>query len=248
MSFTRPFLALFQGIRLCLFNASVRRHAKWPWLVGVFSYLGTLYGAYRLHGPLVHHFVAEPTGWWRTIVFALAWILAAALLFVASFIVSICLVMVFTSAFQAAIAQAALRAHAGDIELPESSMLAETTRTILVESVKLLWLVPLVILVFFVGLIPPLAPLALVLGAWLLAYQFVDIVLDLFHLSARERLRFGRTYSRSLIFFGLALTLCWAVPFLGVFLAPAATAGAAWLLAEPPYAVTIRELRSTKKQ
>ncbi len=248
MTALRPFFALLHGIKLCVFNPAVRRHAKWPWLVGVVSYCGTLYAAYRLHSVLLHHFVSDPSGIWSWIVWSAAWLLAAALLFVASFIVSLVLVMVFTSAFQAAIAQAAFREHTAEVEIPELSLMAETTRTIIVEGAKLLWLLPLLVLVFFVGLIPLLAPFALLLGAWLLAYQFVDVVLDLFHLSARERFRFGREYSRSLIFFGLALTVCWAVPLLGVFLAPAATAGAAWLLSEQPYLSSIQSLRSTKKQ
>ena len=242
MNFLRPFTALLHGIRLCLFNPSVRKHAKWPVLVGTFTYPAALYGAYQSHATVLGWLVSSPEGVWKTVLYWLAWLLTAALLFVGSFIVTVCLVMVFTSVFQSAIAQAVIKEHNPDAHFPDNSLIGEAARTILVESTKLIWLLPLIVLVFFVGFIPLFAPVALILGAWLLAYQFVDVVLDLFHVSARKRFRFGRIYFRSLVMFGLALTLCWAIPFLGIFLAPAATAGAAWLLSEEPYLESIKEL------
>lgn len=106
----------------------------------------------------------------------------------------------------------------------------EAGRTITVESLKLLWLIPLFIILFILGLVPLLTPFAVLLASWLLAFQFVDITLDIFRLKSSERLRFCIKYALPITLYGLSLTVLWAIPFVGWVLPPAACAGAAWLL------------------
>lgn len=234
-----PFTALFHGLRLCLFRSDVRRLSLWPWLIGAVSYCGTLYAAYRLHGWVVSLLVSDPTGVWSWIVYVVAWIAATLLLLGGSFVLSIVLVAVLAGAFQSAVAAAVLRQAALPPPEDASSMLGETSRTIAVELRKMLFILPLMCVALIIGFIPIFVPLAFALTACLLAYQFVDVVLDLFRLPVRERLRFARANALTLFAYGATLTVFWAIPFLGLLLAPAAVAGAAWLLAQEPYRRTL---------
>lgn len=233
MSILNSLLAIIQGFKLCFTRKEIRRLAFWPWLVGFVCYGSAVVGAFYTHGPILAWVVGTPEGFWMTIVYYLAWVLVAMLLLVASMLVTIVFVMIFTSVFQNAIATRVLR-DAG-IAVPEettgvSGVAKETARTLVVESAKLLWLLPLGALVFLVGFIPILAPVALFAAAWLLAYQFVDVVLDVLKVGAWKRLLFAVRHGLTMVLFGLTLSLCWAVPFLGFLLPPIAVAGAAWLL------------------
>lgn len=242
MTFFRPFFALLQGLKLCFFTPEVRKLALWPWCIGCVSYFLSLYAVYAAHPTVMAWFVSSPSGILAYAKYILIWIGVSALMLLLAIILSICFVMICTSAFQSSIAQAALLAHDVRVGLPEMSILNEASRTILVETKKLFWLLPLMIFVFIASFIPFLAPFAILLGAWLLAFQFVDVVLDLFRLSASQRLAFARANYLSLVCFGLVLGALWTVPFLGIFLAPAATAGAAWFLSEPEFMSKIQLL------
>ena len=242
MAFFRPFFALLQGLKLCFFSPEIRKLALWPWCIGCVSYFLSLYTVYSAHPTVMSWFVSTPSGILAYVKYVLVWIGVSAVMLLLAVILCICFVIVCTSAFQSSIAQAALRAHDVAIQLPEIGILDEASRTILVETKKLFWLLPLMIFVFIASFIPFLAPFAIIFGAWLLAFQFVDIVLDLFRLSARQRLSFAKANFASLVCFGLVLGALWAVPFLGIFLAPAATAGAAWFLSEPEFMSKIQLL------
>ena len=227
--------AIIKGLGLCLGDKKVRRLAMIPWGFGAVCYIGSVYAAYRTHPILLKWAVGEPSGFWMWLLYGLAWLLFGVLLLVATLLISMTLVIVFTSVFQTDITIAVLQSLGRSMpEMPGGvrGALSESSRAVAVEAAKLLWLVPLMGLLLIVGLIPLLTPFALALGAWLLAYQFVDIVLDVYRLTARGRFRFAKENTLLLIFFGGSLSAFWAVPLLGILLPPAAVAGAAWLLSE----------------
>ncbi|MCB0323084.1 MAG: EI24 domain-containing protein [Bdellovibrionales bacterium] len=233
--YVRALLALLKGLEFCLTHPAIRKLSLWPWCVGVVSYLGAVYAAYRSHPVLVSYLVAPPEGVWSWIVYSGAWLLVALVLVVLTMIGSTLLVLLCTAVFQTAIATHVLHTlgqSTPDEQTGMKGVVAETLRSISVESAKLLWLLPLMLLVLVTGFFPLVAPLSLLLAAWLLAYQFVDIVLDIYRLPARARLRFARHHAPLLICFGVTLSLAWAIPLLGILLPPAAVAGAAWLLSE----------------
>ena len=87
------------------------------------------------------------------------------------------------------------------------------------------------IFVFIIGFIPFLTPFAICLGAWLLAYQFVDVVLDVMKQGVRHRLKFSLKHWILLLQFGLIVTLLCLVPFVAILIPPVAVAGASTLLA-----------------
>lgn len=231
----RAFFAILKGLDLCLRKPSVRRLAVVPWILGAFCYIASVIGAYHAHPLLLEWAVGDPEGFWRHILYWFAYLSFAVLLLLVTLILTMTLVMLCTSVFQTAIVQRVLEELREPFPEEQAGMrglVKETGRTIVVEAAKLLWLLPLMLIVLIIGFIPLLTPFALLLGAWLLAYQFIDIVLDVYRVPARARFRFARQHSFLLVSFGLSLSICWAVPFLGILLPPAAVAGASWLLAQ----------------
>lgn len=220
--------ALFKGLSICMRDATIRKLAVTPWLIGAFCYLASLVAAYYAHQPLLQKLVAEPTSWWEHIVYAGAWSIVSFGLLICTLIISIALTLVLAGPFHSLIAEKVLLAQSKliDPKSLESSIVSEATRTVLTETAKLLWMTPIFIFVLLIGLVPILTPIALLLGAWLLAFQFIDIPLDVLKRPARKRIGFCLSHFVTCVIFGLTLTMFWAIPFLGIFLSPAATVGA----------------------
>lgn len=221
-------LALPTGFKLCLTNPKVRKLAIRPWIAGVFSYFASLGIAYYLHPIVLATLLAPPSSWWTKIVYYVTWLIVAVMLFLASSLLSILFVLITTAIFQTEIALAVLSDKYQ--VLGDGSIIGETKRTLFVESTKLLWLVPLFIIIFLLGLIPPLTPFSIAANCWLIAYQFVDVVLDLFKKGSFERLKFARKNWLFLIVIGASMSILWAIPFVGILIPPAAIAGTAWAL------------------
>jgi CysZ protein len=242
--YIRAFFAIARGLQFCLTVPAVRRLAIVPWAVGTLCYVASVYGAYRLHPVLLDWAVGDLDGIWQYFLYGLGYLFFAMILLVSTLLITVTIVIVFTGVFQTGIVLQVLRLL--EQPIPEElngvrGLVKETSRTVVVETTKLFWLLPLMLIVLVVGLIPLFTPFALVLGAWLLAYQFVDIVLDTYRLSSRERFRFGRENALLLVAFGFSLSLVWAIPLLGILLPPAAVAAATWLLAESELLDTLGE-------
>lgn len=233
MKYLNAVFAIFTGLQLCLSNPKIRSLAIWPWLVGAVCYVLSMVGAWYLHPELVEKLVSTPSGFFTWIWYSIVWVGAALAVLGGAVIVSVVFVMIFTSVFQSAIAAEVLRQNGHVLPAEEggiSGNFNEIVRTIMVETTKLIWIVPLLILVFAIGFIPFLLPFAMIVGAWLLAYQFTDVVLDLYKIPTFDRLKFALRHKLLLTSFGLGLAALWAIPFVGLVLPPAAAAGAAWLL------------------
>lgn len=224
-------IAPFVGIALCFKNKELRRLATWPWLIGTLSYIATVTTAYYAFPYIYEYLDIDSTGRFTSLANWGIWLLTSFTLLLLTLVVSLILVLLLSGFFQTSIAIKVLELKGVEVP-PEASIASEATRTVFNEALKLLWVVPLALLIFIFGLIPFLTPIALTLGAWILSYQFVDIVLDSLKLSATKRFRFSIKHSLKLILFGFILAFCWAVPFLGIILMPCATAATAWLLAE----------------
>ncbi len=222
--------SLFSAFGLCLFDTRYRSLAIKPWLIGLAVYFGALTGAYYAHGPLLRWAVADPTGYWSWIIYLLVWVAVTFGLLVSSMIVSVAVIMVFSSLFQTGLVKVTLT----DLGVPfppdppgVHGTIKEAARTIYVESAKLLWIAPLGLLAFVTGLLPILLPLTVLLISWLLAYQFTDVVLDVLKVPPFRRLRLAMKNPGTMIWFGLGLAALWAIPFLGFLLPPVAAVAAA---------------------
>ena len=225
---SKALLALPRGFNICLTNPKVRRLAIRPWLVGIFAYLLFLASAYYSHPIILDLILGEPSSYFKKFLYYLLWVVVALLLLVVSSILSMVFVLITTAIFQTEIALAVLREKYNDLGTGE--LISETKRTIWVECTKLLWIVPFIIFFFIIGLIPPLTPFALAANFWLIAYQFVDVVLDLFKLGTRKRFSFAKENWLFLITIGGCISLLWAIPFVGILIPPIAIAGTAWAL------------------
>lgn len=114
--------------------------------------------------------------------------------------------------------------------------LLSVPRGILRELYKLLYYLPLAVLVLILSFIPGpnvFAPLLwLLLGAWMMSLQFVDYPMDNHQLGFAEvRRAVGRQRLSSLGFGGL-VALCAGIPVVNFFVVPAAVVGATLLWCE----------------
>lgn len=225
--------AIFHGFSLCFFNQNIRRLAVWPWLIGAFSAVFCFWGAFRLHPFLVAKVITTPEGWWEQFLYVLIYLGIGLILVCGVAISSLLLVTVFAGFFQSLIAHAVFRDSPFAIPVEGSGVsntAREIGRTVSVEIVKLLWILPLMVVLFFIGIIPIFAPIAFILTAWLLAYQFIDVALDLHKLRVGTRLRFALKHWIPFSLFGMCFLALFFIPIVNLLIPPIAVASATWLL------------------
>lgn len=111
--------------------------------------------------------------------------------------------------------------------------LASIPRSVLRELLKLLYYVPMALLVLLLSFIPGVGAVAwLLLGAWMMSIQFVDYPMDNHQLSFAEVKRAVRSRRLSSLGFGGLVALCTAIPLVNFFVVPAAVVGATLLWCE----------------
>lgn len=228
----RALVGFLEGARLCFRDPAIRRLAIRPWLFGALGYLAALFGAIHLHPTVVQSVASEPTGFWSSVLYWAAWALAGVMLLVAAAVVALLFTLLLGGLFQTAIAEEILRRKGFDIAEVRgiSGISGEVLRTILTEAVKLMWVVPVMIMLFVLGLIPLLTIPAAVAGGWLLGYTSFDVPLDALRTSALQRLGFSLRNPFLITTYGLLFMAVSIIPFLGILLAPVAVAGAATIL------------------
>jgi CysZ protein len=111
--------------------------------------------------------------------------------------------------------------------------LASIPRSVLRELVKLLYYIPMALLVLLLSFIPGVGAVAwLLLGAWMMSIQFVDYPMDNHQLSFTEVKRAVRSRRLSSLGFGGLVALCTAIPLVNFIVVPAAVVGATLLWCE----------------
>jgi CysZ protein len=230
MGILKPILAPFKGLQLCLFDAELRNYALRPWGIGVLIYITLFTIAFYFYSNITALVAYSFGGGLGTVSDFLAWIGALLLVLVATVFFTFIGVLILCAYSHNQIAQVLLIRK--KIMLKEITVIQEIGRTSLTETVKLIWLIPLYIFAFLLGLIPIFTPFAFILGSILLAYQFFDYPLDNLHFSAFKRLGFLFKHIVGAVLFGGTLILLGLIPFLGFFLPPIAVAGASWLILE----------------
>lgn len=229
-----PF-ALLHGFKLCLLNSAVRKLALWPWLISALVYLLVATAAWFSHEPLVNWIVPNPDGIIKWGLYYLAWAGTALFLVISTLITSLILAIVLTGVFQESIAHEVLKQNG--VNLPEEpqnlrGFAFEMARSIKTESAKLLWLIPLGVMVLIMGFAPFLAPFAFIVAAWILGFESSDVVWEVLKKPARQRFSFARANWISVTLYGLSLSVIGFVPFMGILIPPIAVAGASWMLSE----------------
>jgi len=229
MGLLAPIIAPFKGFYLCLTDSELRGYALRPWGIGAIIYIIFAYGSFQFYPYLASVFGAKPASWTGIVDALVSFGTAIGMIFVVT-ILTIGAVLVLGAYYHTKISRSILsRSRA----LPdEKSVLGEIGRTGVTEFLKLVWLVPLLLITFILGLIPVLTPFAFVLGSLLLSYQFFDYPLDTLHVGAFGRLEFLLGHGLSAILFGATLLVICSIPFAALFIPPVAVAGASWLFTE----------------
>lgn len=114
--------------------------------------------------------------------------------------------------------------------------LLEVPRAILREIAKLLYYVPMALLVLILSFIPGVNAVApalwFLLGAWMMSIQFVDYPVDNHRGSFADVKEAVRTRRLSSMGFGGFVALCTGIPVVNFFVVPAAVVGATLLWVE----------------
>ncbi len=243
-------LALSVGIGQCMNDAELRSKAFAQWKIGVAVYVsfflttwafgfhtwltgmvtsathGLLYflaSIVRLDGVLDWFGSHLPNLAWYVWEW-FAWLLATALIFITGSAVGMGATIVASGPYQSAIATTILRRER--IILPTGEgMVIDTARSLGNEAAKQVVLLPATVICMMLSFIG-LFPITLPLSAWLLGFSFVDVPLDVLGKKAGERLQFARDHKFPVAVYGGLLLFFWSIPFLGLLIAPAATAGA----------------------
>lgn len=109
-------------------------------------------------------------------------------------------------------------------------------RGILRELLKLLYYVPMALVVLVLSLLPGINALApalwFLLGAWMMSIQFVDYPMDNHRLSFADVKAAVRSRRLSSMSFGGMVALCAGIPVVNFFVVPAAVVGATLLWCE----------------
>lgn len=114
--------------------------------------------------------------------------------------------------------------------------LLEVPRAILREIAKLLYYVPMALLVLILSFVPGVNAVApalwFLLGAWMMSIQFVDYPVDNHRGSFADVKEAVRTRRLSSMGFGGLVALCTGIPVVNFFVVPAAVVGATLLWVE----------------
>lgn len=111
--------------------------------------------------------------------------------------------------------------------------LASVPRSVVRELLKLLYYIPMALLVLLLSFIPGVGAVAwLLLGAWMMSIQFVDYPMDNHQMSFAEVKKACRSRRLSSLGFGGVVALCTGIPLVNFFVVPAAVVGATLLWCE----------------
>lgn len=225
--------ALPQGIWLSLSNKNLRGMTFWwPVLIAGVVYLFAGGLAYYFYAPLVEALAPAGSGFWLSLWDWLLRVLIACGLMVVVLILGVSSVMIFAELSLDSIVVNVFALEGVALPKPTEGLLGEIRKAAAREGWKLLFLIPAYIGLFFLGLIPLIAPLALLGGAWLLAYQYLDVPFQARGLASHETWDHCKRSPLSTLIFGLWL-LCFGLLFpLSLLLPPVATVSATWLVAQ----------------
>lgn len=230
MTSINSLMAIFNGMRLCFSNKRLRGFCSTPWLFGFSTYIIVIIVAVYAYPTLVSSIHFTQGGVWGIVLSVLAKISVSLVIAFGGMLIASIVVMFASSYYQYQIATVILTDYR--INLPkELKFLAEFKKSTIREISRLIGILPILVICFFLSFIPILGLLSIFIGAWLVAFPFFDIALETSGASASNSLSFCLKNFKVVLVFGLTLLPFWIIPFVPVLLTPFATAGASWLIA-----------------
>lgn len=219
-------IALPQGAHAVFTIPSVRTKALIPFLLALF-FTFVFGGSVAYYFGMLVDALGFNTASLGVVVGSVSqFFLGLALVFIVP-ILSLLIVVVITAYYQVEIARDVLRHGGVEIAVTDRSIVAEIVSTSIHELRKLLVVFPIVVFAFLLNFIPILAPVAALLGGWIIGFQFMDIALEARGATGGERMSLTRSAWLSTAVFGMTIALLAVFPFGLILLSPIATAAAA---------------------
>lgn len=225
---------LTRGARL-LKHPSLRPFVIIPLVINIVIFGSLLTLGFSYISDLMDTMLANIPGWLSFI----KWILWPLIVITVSLIsgyLFTTVALIIASPFNALLAEKAEELITGQ---PVDSLegfgaaLASIPRSVVRELLKLLYYIPMALLVLLLSFIPGVGAAAwLLLGAWMMSIQFVDYPMDNHQLSFAEVKRACRSRRLSSLGFGGVVALCTGIPLVNFFVVPAAVVGATLLWCE----------------
>lgn len=228
----RCFLTPFQGTALWFRDPELRRLALRPLMVGLLTYCLMLIGVLYLHDRTYLALTPAWSGIWLTMIKPFSWLLSWLLLLGVGLVAALAASFAMAGVYHEQIAELIFRrAAVAPADHPRSgSRTVEAGRIVARETVKLALIVSLSILSLILGIIPVIAPLALLFNSWLIGFEIADLASGVLGEPFRSRLRWMLGNSAAIAAIGAAFLLVGFIPFAPLLLAPGAVAGFATLL------------------
>lgn len=217
-----------------MFQPGLRRYAVIPLLINVALFSTMSYYAIQYFEVFLDWSIPDWLDWSRYVlwpIFAIALLLGGFYLFslLANLVAAPFNAMLATRLVNRLLPDSGLASQAPGLWKDISMSIASEIRKI---RYQLIWMIPLLILMFIPG--PNLlAPLAwFIFGAWMMAIEYLDYPLGAIGLSFPQQRRVLRKHRRLSTGFGATILFLSAVPLLNFIVIPAAVAGASKLYAE----------------
>ncbi|ROS05628.1 CysZ protein [Sinobacterium caligoides] len=219
-----------QGFKL-LNTPGLRAYVAVPLAINILLFSSMIYWAYTQIGEISTWLVGYLPGW-------LAWVtwLMIPLFFIGIFFIIMytftAIATIIASPFNGLLSEKLEQHLTGHVSADTGwkQMMATVPRTLKREMQKLGYQIPLLIVVALLAFIPFIgmlsSPLWLLLGAWMMAIQYIDIPFDN-HLQPFDSVKFScRQHRFTSLGFGATATLLSLIPLVNLIVMPAAVCGA----------------------
>lgn len=233
--FSSGFAHLFAGFRLVLGVASIRKWAVIPVVINLALLIGMIVLAFFFTDDLLAWLGMNtaPSGFWKSVVYWLAYVGLVVLLIAASVLIMVLLSNVIAAPFYTKLAEATLRHLTGREFGQEGSFARLAAVSIYQEIVKLAIFIGIQAVLLAFHFIPVLGTLiSITVSCFLLAFEFSDYSLEAYGHGVADRWRFVLANKPTMFGFGGGAFLLTLIPLANLFVAPAAVAGAARMVVE----------------
>lgn len=220
---------LYRGAGL-LNKPGIRHYVAIPLTINVLLFSAIIYYAYRQFGEWVGWIIEWLPDWLGFVDWLLWLTFGLVVLFLVLFTFNL-LANLIAAPFNSFLAEAVERHVTGEASTVQPRpLLVEIMASLARELYKMGYYLPRVLLLFLVGLIPLVTPVApfiwFLFGAWMMAIQYLDYPMD------NNRVSFGRMRLQlreqrlTPLGYGTSVLLASMIPLVNLIVMPAAVAGA----------------------
>lgn len=222
---------LVQGLQLIM-RPGLRLFVLLPLSINLVLFGGLVYLALHQFGMWVDTFMPTLPHWLSFLSYIL-WPLFVVLVLLMVFFTFTLLANIIAAPFNGFLSEKVESVIRGVDDSPPFSwaeLLAMIPRTLSRELRKLGYMLPRVIALFILSFIPVVnliaAPLWLLFGVWMMAIQYIDYPADNHKMSWQDMLAWLRAKRWASLSFGGCVYAALLIPFVNIFMMPAAVAGA----------------------